>query len=162
YTYDAMGRIVGESRTIAGVTKNMSYGYNLDGSIKTITYPSGSVITYTPDAAGRMLSAADKANAINYVTGASYAPSGALTGFVSGGSITNTFSYNKRLQPVFMSASTPTQSVFSIGYDFHLGNGNNGNVFAILNNRDHNRDQTFTYDLLNRLISAQNAGTDCT
>jgi hypothetical protein len=116
----------------------------------------------TANSAGRTISAIDSGHAINYVTGATYAPSGALTGFVSGGAITNSFSYNKRLQPVFMSASTATQSVFSIGYDFHLGAGNNGNVFAILNNRDHSRDQTFTYDQLNRLISAQNAGTDCT
>ncbi|HEY6249912.1 MAG TPA: RHS repeat-associated core domain-containing protein [Candidatus Angelobacter sp.] len=52
--------------------------------------------------------------------------------------------------------------VFSIGYDFHLGNGDNGNVYDITNNRDSNRSQSFTYDALNRLISAQNAGTDCT
>ena len=60
-----------------------------------------------------------------------------------------------------MSASAPNQTVFSIGYDFHLGNGDNGNVFGITNYRDQNRNQTFTYDALNRLTSAQNAGTDC-
>jgi hypothetical protein len=32
---------------------------------------------------------------------------------------------------------------------------------GITNNRDTNRNQTFTYDPLNRLLSAQNAGTDC-
>jgi RHS repeat-associated protein len=56
--------------------------------------------------------------------------------------------------------------VFSIGYDFHVGNGtsgaDNGNVFGITNYKDSTRNQTFTYDALNRLISAQNAGTDCT
>src|SRR5437016_12882556 len=46
-------------------------------------------------------------------------------------------------------------------YDFHVGNGDNGNVYAITNNRDTNRSQAFAYDALNRLISAQNAGTDC-
>jgi RHS repeat-associated protein len=55
--------------------------------------------------------------------------------------------------------------VFSIGYDFHVGNGtsgaDNGNVFGITNYKDATRNQTFTYDLLNRLASAQNAGTDC-
>jgi hypothetical protein len=45
--------------------------------------------------------------------------------------------------------------------DFHLGNGDNGNVFAITNNKDNTRNQTFTYDALNRLASAENAGTDC-
>ena len=55
----------------------------------------------------------------------------------------------------------PNQTVFSIFYDFHLGNGDNGNVFGITNNRDTSRNQTFTYDALNRLTSAQNAGTNC-
>src|SRR5215468_12347330 len=65
------------------------------------------------------------------------------------------------LQPITMSASSPTATVFSVGYDFHLGVGDNGNVFGITNNRDTSRNQTFTYDALNRLTSAQNAGTDC-
>jgi RHS repeat-associated protein len=42
------------------------------------------------------------------------------------------------------------------------GAGNNGNVFGITNYKDTTRNQTFTYDALNRLASAQNAGTDCT
>jgi hypothetical protein len=66
-----------------------------------------------------------------------------------------------------MSASTSSQTVFSIGYDFHAGNGtagsgtDNGNVYGIYNYRDRNRDQTFTYDPLNRLLTPQNAGTNC-
>jgi len=64
-----------------------------------------------------------------------------------------------------MSANAPSQTVFSIGYDFHIGNGtsgaDNGNVFGITNYKDTTRNQTFTYDLLNRLTSAQNAGTNC-
>ena len=112
-------------------------------------------------------------NTINYVTGATgpgsnvtYAPDGSLVSYTNGytnsfGGISNSFSYNKRLQPVTMAASTPTAAVFSIGYDFHLGNGDNGNVFGITNNRDTSRNQTFTYDALNRLTSAQNAGTNC-
>jgi hypothetical protein len=47
--------------------------------------------------------------------------------------------------------------VFSIGYG-----ADNGNVFGITNYKDTTRSQTFTYDALNRLASAQNAGTDCT
>ncbi|HWX55736.1 MAG TPA: RHS repeat-associated core domain-containing protein [Verrucomicrobiae bacterium] len=170
YVYDVLGRIASEQRTIAGVTKNLSYTYNLDSSVATVKYPSGAVITYTPDSAGRMLSAADLGNNINYATGATYGPDGALTGFLSGhtgsfNGITNSFSFNKRLQPINMSAVSPTATVFSINYDFHVGNGtsgtDNGNVWGITNNRDNTRNQTFTYDALNRLTSAQNAGTDC-
>ena len=61
-----------------------------------------------------------------------------------------------------MSASAPSQTVFSIGYDFHYGAGNNGNVYGITNYKDNTRNQSFGYDALNRLTSAQNAGTDCT
>ncbi len=176
FSYDPLGRMSGEQRTIAGVTKSMSYTYNLDGSVATATYPSGATITYTPDATGRMLKAVDSANNINYVTGATYGPDGALRGFVSGqsnsfGGITNIFIYNNRLQPCRMAASSagaiPTNcmnswgNVLDLSYDFHLGNGDNGNVYAITNYRDQTRNQTFTYDPLNRLLSAQNAGTDC-
>ena len=58
-----------------------------------------------------------------------------------------------------MSASAPSQTVFSIGYDFHYGAGNKGNVWGITNYKDNSRNQSFTYDSLNRLTSAQNAGT---
>src|SRR5262245_34178376 len=51
--------------------------------------------------------------------------------------------------------------LISISYDFHLSAGDNGNVFRIINNRDNSRNQVFTYDALNRLASAQNAGTNC-
>ena len=167
YSFDALGRIANENRTIAGIQKGLAYTYNLDSSVATLSYPSGAVVTYTPDSAGRMLSAVDTGNNINYVTGAGYDATSALTGFVSGPSsnfagITNSFSYNKRLQPLTISAASPSATVFSIGYDFHFGNGDNGNVFGITNNRDGSRSQTFTYDALNRLASAQNTGTDCT
>jgi YD repeat-containing protein len=178
YAYEILGRLVTETRSLTGannvaVNKTISYSYNLDGSVNTLTYPSGKVVTYTPWHNGALgvsvpQDAKDQASGINYVTGATYGPDGSLNGFVSGNSptfagITNTFSYNKRLQPLTMSATfgSPLQTVFSIGYDFHFGNGDNGNVWGITNNKDTTRNQTFTYDPLNRLISAQNAGTDC-
>jgi RHS repeat-associated protein len=158
--------MAGETRVISGVSKSMSYTYNVDGSLKTAAYPSGAVITYTPDSAGRDVSAFDNGNGINYVTGASYGPASNLTGFISGQSsgfrgVTNNFTYNKRLQPINMSAVSPAATVFSLNYDFHLGAGDNGNVFGITNNKDTSRNQSFTYDTLNRLTSAQNAGTNC-
>src|SRR5262249_37386776 len=90
YSFDATGRIVAEQRSLAGVTKSMSYEYNPDGSIKFLHYPSGAVVAYSADSAGRTVSAVDSGHNINYATGATYAPSGALTGFVSGGPITPT------------------------------------------------------------------------
>jgi len=174
FRYDAAGRVVLQNRYTPSnqnsAANPVSASYNLAGDLTSLTYPDGEVVTYTPNAAGRIQSVVDSTNNINYVTGATYGPDSALTGFVSGASgsfagINNTYSYNKRLQPVNMSASSPSQTVFSIGYDFHLGNGtsgtDNGNVWGITNYKDSSRNQSFTYDTLNRLTSAQNAGTNC-
>ena len=164
---------------------NIGYTYNLVGSPATLTYPSGRVLTYKYEAAGRPSTVRDLTNGINYVTGvtsgstyngedgngACYAPNGVPGTMVNGYTpsfqgITTSNSYNKRWQPVILSASAPSQTVLSLSYDFHLGTGDNGNVFAITNGRDSLRplvgSATYTYDPLNRLQSAATTGSDCT
>jgi len=163
WSYDSMGRALTERRTIGAVTKNIGYTYNLDGSLATLAPASGRTITYTYSAAARALSAVDTANSINFGTAATYAPHGALATMVNGyatgfAGITTANSYSKRLQPVILSASAPSQTVFSLSYDFHLGAGDNGDVFQIVNNRDSNRAQSFTYDQLNRIAFAWTSG----
>src|SRR5262249_19853095 len=114
YSYDVLGRLATETRTLPGdsshptVSKTISYDYNLDGSLSKLHYPSGAVVTYAPWSNGSVAvsvpgSAIDTANNINYVTGlsgpgsqASYGPDGALTSFLNGKSagfagISNTF-----------------------------------------------------------------------
>src|SRR6266436_6699354 len=113
WSYDQMGRPVTESRLLnSTVTKTIGYTYNLDGSLKTLTYPSLRMITYTPGRAGRPVQAKDTANSINYVTSAIYAPPGNLTGMTNGliagnfNGIITTNTYNSRLQPITISAAT--------------------------------------------------------
>src|SRR5437763_12221701 len=134
-------------------------------------------MAYMPDSAGRVVSVVDATPSTtplpdtapeppNYVTGATYNAAGSLTGSIYGKSssfsgIVSSFSFNNRLQPVNLWSSSPTRTLMNLVYDFHVGNGDNGNVYAITNHRDTTRSQAFTYDPLNRLISAQNAGTDC-
>ena len=81
--------------------------------------------------------------------------------------------YNKRLQPILLSASVASTPIFSLCYDFHLGvaissppcsiiatsTGNNGNVFQVLNNVDSSRSATFQYDALNRISQANTITT---
>jgi len=45
--------------------------------------------------------------------------------------------------------------VLSLSYDFHLGTADNGNVYAIANNRDTTRSTAYSYDLLNRIATAE-------
>jgi len=164
WSYDSEGRALTERRTIAGVLRSISYSHNLDGSLASLTYPSGRVVNYAYNAAARPLSAIDTANSINYATAATYAPQGALAGVkygVTGGftGIVTTNTYNPRLQPVLLSASAPAQTVLSFSYGFGLGTANNGNVLTIQNNRVLDRSQTFTYDQLNRVLTAKSTAT---
>src|SRR6202795_3042655 len=76
WTYDLMGRIASETRVTANVTKTTSYTYNKDGSVSSITYPSTRVVNYTYSRAGRVVSAIDPTGPINYITSATYAPTG--------------------------------------------------------------------------------------
>lgn len=59
---------------------------------------------------------------------------------------------------------TPAQTVLSFSYGFGVGTTDNGNVLSIQNNRNLDRTQSFTYDQLNRIATAQsqaNSGGNC-
>lgn len=178
WCYDEMGRVRADRRVTNGVTKDFKYTYNLDGSLATLIYPSGRVVTYAYNAAGRALSAMD--GSTNYVLNAAYAPQGALASLQNGANVVSTYFYNNRLQPcrisVKSSGTAPTDcgdalntgNMLDFTYNFDSdaapGVQNNGNVGSVANNRNHNRDQSFTYDELNRVKTAQSAataGADC-
>jgi YD repeat-containing protein len=99
YTYDILGRMTAETRSIAGVPKSTGYTYNLNGSVKTLTYPSNRVVTFTPDSPGRLVSAVD-GNGTNYVTSASYNPDGSVKSLLNGSTppLNQSFQYTPRLQ----------------------------------------------------------------
>jgi RHS repeat-associated protein len=178
WAYDKMGREWGEQRTINSITKTTSYTYNLDGSLATQTYPSGRLITYTVNAASQPTSAEDVANGIPYVSNAFYAPTGAIAIYSAGALSNYTTIYNNRLQPCWSYANTGSSSlpvntactgtataatVLDLKYNFHLGT-DNGNIYSVTNDRDTTRSQTFTYDQVNRIVTAQSnttCGSNC-
>jgi len=161
YSYDVMGRTEFETeypnRSNGSLFRRFSYAYNLDGSLKSITYPSGRVISYAYNITRRPFSVVDN-NGTSFAANAHYTPWGALSSVVNG-SMTTTNSYNLRMQPVFLSASSPSQTILNLGYDFNSCNGNggnNGNVCQSNNNKigQSARSQSFQYDALNRLLAA--------
>ncbi|HTC93412.1 MAG TPA: RHS repeat-associated core domain-containing protein [Terriglobales bacterium] len=171
HSYDVMGRTEFEvqypNRSDHTVSQQFNYAYNLDGSLKSIIYPSISYpgpirIDYGYNRAQRPVSAVDAQDHINYYTGALYTAFGAPSSMIYGVTpnstgITWTNNYNIRMQPTLLSATSPTQTVLSVGYDFGTCNynqTNNGNVCKLINGRDATRNQSFTYDNLNRLLSA--------
>jgi RHS repeat-associated protein len=179
--YDTMGREWAEQRTTGSITKSTSYLYDLAGDLTSLTYPSGRTLTYTYDSAGRPSDAVDTANSVNYAvgsctngasspsTGACYGPTGALSQMQNGTNLVSTYLYNTRLQPCWIYATTGTAlattatcttsdpgpgNILDLQYNFNLGSGDNGNVIGITNNRDTTRSQSFTYDQVNRILTA--------
>jgi RHS repeat-associated protein len=59
--------------------------------------------------------------------------------------------YNSRLQPLTIRAQSAGTDLLDLAYDFGLGTADNGDVKAIVNNRDNTRTQYFDYDALNRI-----------
>jgi len=163
WTYDAVGNVSTVAKTIGTASKSFTYGYNLDHSVSTITYPSGMVLTYRPTPAGRVDQLFD-GSGIRYVDAVTYWPAGAantykygvVTGFTG---IDLTDAYDKRLQPTLISAASPSQTLLSLSYAFNQGTAqapiNNGLLMTIQNNLDSNWTKAFTYDELNRVLTAQ-------
>jgi RHS repeat-associated protein len=160
WSYDAMGRVLTERRTISSITKSISYAYNLDGSVASVTYPIGRVISYDVTGAGRPNYAKDLANGINYALNTTYAPQGAISSALAGqsgsfGGITWSGSYNNRLLPTSFTATSTNGTALNLAFSYFA----NGSVSTVTNNRDTSRTQTFTYDNLNRVATGQSQAT---
>jgi RHS repeat-associated protein len=175
WLHDQMGRVKEERRTIGAANgKYTYYTYNKDGSLATLQTPPEKTVSYTIGGAGLPTNAVDSNDGINFVTNATYAPPGELQSLTNGGVIYGALAYNSRLQPMqlFYGTNTPpllTQmtagcpstvgNIMNKTYNFSAGAGDNGNVLSIANCRDTTRTQSFTYDGLNRISSAQSSGT---
>ncbi len=184
FAYDKMGREIGEERWTGSVSKTTSYAYDFAGDMTSLTYPSTRTITYTYDSAGRPSEAQDTANSINYEIGACanglsssgvcYAPNGSVAQEQNGSNLVSTYIYNKRFQPCWMYGTTGTAlptttlctatdpgpgNILDLQYNFNLGAGDNGNVVGITNKRDSTRTQSFVYDQVNRIVTAQTSST---
>lgn len=179
FNYDSVGNIVSEKMDIRLTTSSdiaqvITYTYNYDGSIASITYPGGRTVTYTESNAQRMTAAKDTSNSINYATapssGAMYSPWGApeniIHGAVSGGfaGITESYTFNNRLQITGIEATSTNGTPLNLSYSYVQSSHDNGNITTQTNNTTSGRTQTYTYDPLSRLLSAQAAATsggDC-
>ena len=175
WSYDANGNLASVVRSTAGQTKTVSYTYSYNGMLQSITYPSGLQVQYGYDAAGRPISAQCISTACSnvfFVDNATYAPQGALASVVLGcgswppcaGGVVASSSYNNRLQPASAVDRNGSTSLLSYTYSFLNGGMNNGNVISVTNNLVTGRGQSYTYDFLNRLATAQSqamTGSDC-
>jgi RHS repeat-associated protein len=164
----------------SNITKTTTYYLDLAGNVTQLVYPTGRTVNYTFDSADRPSTAADSANGITYATdwktppastncvasAVCYTPQGSVYGMSIGQSTSFTgfnFSetYNNRLQPSELKASSSAGSAIDITYNFvdPTSHGNAGHVYSIANNLTSGRSQAFAYDQVNRITSAGTTAT---
>lgn len=174
WSYDKMNRTLTEERTIGTATDQIGYTYYLNGAVNTVTYPKAGaaspyVVIYNENAAARIDKATGSDGVVYAQVNSTWA-SGAPDTWQLGANIALADTYNSRLQPLKSTATqtSPSNTLFSRTYNFHLGSGDNGNLYAVQDGLDTlgldrpNGSVTYTYDAQNRLNSAATTGTNFT
>jgi RHS repeat-associated protein len=156
-SYDVMGRPKKTWECPPSGCAVTESGYNLDGSMAWVKYPSGRKVTFGYDAAARQAAVtfADfNGTAVNYpyYNSTAFHPSGPVQNWTLGNGNVESLGLNNRLQ---LSTSTMNEgSTPRIDRNYSYGSSNNGNIFSIADNLDATRNQTFTYDQMNRIKTA--------
>ncbi len=117
YTHDGFGRVSGSTQTTAGTPYTFSYTYSPTDQLASITYPSGRLVAYTLDAADQVTGVTGtpkNGTPMAYASGITYTAAGDLGSLPFHNGITETHSYNSRLQQTGISAG----SLLSLGYNF--------------------------------------------
>ncbi|WP_177176971.1 RHS repeat-associated core domain-containing protein [Faunimonas pinastri] len=152
-TYNELGQIVVDQRTIGTQTYITGYSYDPAGHVLTITYPSGRLVTYTRDSAARITAVSTRQDSTasdqQVVTGGAYLPFGPLTGFNFGNGLSLALGYDQDYRLTNLTAGRDATAIqnLALGYDAA------GNTLSVADAVASNRSQTFTYDDLNRLAT---------
>lgn len=146
YAYDAWGRVLTETRTLAGQSYVTSYRY-AGGRLTGVTYPSGRRIDYALDGAGRIqsLTLTDNGVVRTVASQVQYHPFGGIKSYVtaSGQTVSRTQDQDGRI-----AAYTLGTGLWQVGYDaasrvsYATDAGNAANTAS------------YVYDTLDRLTGA--------
>lgn len=157
YSYDNLGQITQEQQVISGNTYTIGYQYNSDGTVSSITYPSGRVVQQGYDAIGRNSSLSS--GTTTYASGFTYLPVARMTGWMYGNGASVSIGYSSdRLQWQSISF-TKSVNLFSTTYGYSQNGGNNGQITSVTDSVDSGRSATYAYDGMNRLTSAVTTGS---
>ena len=154
WTYDARGRLTGETKVIGGSSFATGWSYNLADLPVTQTYPDGEVVTssYTPQLTLSSLTGTDA-----YISASGYDSAGRVVSQSYGNGVTQTHSYNPWSTHGGRLANITAGTLQNLSYTYDNG----GNILTIVDATAGPQTQTFTYDNLDRLSTADaTGGTD--
>ena len=165
-SFDILGRVTGHKQTTDGTDYTTGYTYNLAGGLVEETYPSGRVVRNVLDTTGDLSIVESKKNSSSgfwhYADSFSYTAAGAVSSMQLGNGHWESTHYNNRLQPdqIYLGTAPSGSDLLKLDYSYGTTN-NNGNVLTqtitvptVGINTGFTAVQSYTYDELNRLLSA--------
>lgn len=143
---NTLGLPASETLAVDGFSYTLQYGYDAQGTLKTLTYPDARVVDYSPNALGQ------PSQAGSYVGSVGYFPDGDIASYQYGNGITFAAQKNARALPNNLTYAQGAGLLYSqdLTYD---ANANLTNV-TDLSPGTPSRSKTMSYDALNRLTSA--------
>ncbi len=158
--FDALGRATASQQITGGQTYSMSYLYDLAGNMTSQVYPSGRAVTQSFDNAGKLAALSGQpagGTPVTYVNAFAYSSHGAVVRMRLGNGRFEHMLFNSRLQPteIGLGSNAASSNVLKLELDYGATN-NNGNVLTqkITVPGLGQLTQTYTYDALNRLLTA--------
>ncbi len=160
YVYDSLGRVKSRSQTIAGHPDTFTFTntYHLNDALKTQRYPSGRMITYDVDDAGRVEDVSDGTTTYADMPMAAdaYHADGRLRQMMLGNNLWVTRDYRTpgTATQFKLGAMAGSDSVVGLDYNYS-GTENNGNLQSHrIRYNATTWEQSFGYDAVNRLKTA--------
>lgn len=116
FSHDALGRTISRGETIGTTTRTVQQAYG-DGHLEAITYPSGTVVSYTHDAAGRTSGVAIDGSPL--LQNVRYLPFGDIDGFTftHGPVIERHHDRSGRIDTVTLTPQTVSTTATAYEYD---------------------------------------------
>jgi len=126
FYYGAQGNLNKEEKTISSILYPTQYTYNKNNFMTSITYPTGRVITYTPDQVGRISQVSTTLNGQpkTLASAIDYLPFGGIKGLTHG----NTLSLSQGYDNQYRISSIVVGSILNLTYTYDP----NGNINSIL------------------------------
>jgi RHS repeat-associated protein len=152
YQYDIVGRPLQCVKNIGGTAYTIQYHYNPDGTLASLTYPSGRVVTTTEDTLGRLAQIAT--NGANILTVGSYNSAGNILSVTYGNGMQGAYGYNQQGQLSSIEYDASGSKVMDLIYDFG-GGSDNGQIQGITDAVSPAQSTRYIYDELGRLKAAQ-------
>lgn len=147
YLYDKRRLLTSESVSQPGwYTWALGYGYDANGHLASMVYPSGLTVAFAPNALGQPTQVG------GYATGAHYSPDGSLAGFTYGNGIVRSVTRNVRGLPSAINDSGGGVTALAQNYGYDAG----GNPTTWNDAANSAQNRSMTYDGLARL-SGMNA-----